>query len=167
MPTNLYGAGDNYHPENSHVIPALLRRFHEARVAGAARVAVWGSGTPRREFMTSDDMAAACVHLMSLPEERFATLTGSDEAATGVFDPPLINIGTGTDVTIAELARLVAEVVGYAGEIAFDASRPDGTPRKLMDVSRLAALGWRAPTPLAEGLRAAYADFVAHHAAAP
>ncbi|MBL8376636.1 MAG: GDP-L-fucose synthase [Burkholderiales bacterium] len=164
MPTNLYGPGDNYHPENSHVIPALLRRFHEARVAGAASVAVWGSGTPRREFMTSDDMAAACLFLMNLPEERFAGLMGSDEAATGIFDPPLVNIGVGTDVTIRELAGIVAETVGFTGEIVFDRTRPDGTPRKLMDVSRLEGLGWRAPTPLREGLALAYADFRARHA---
>lgn len=161
MPSNLYGPGDNYHPEHSHVIPGLIRRFHEARRDGASTVTVWGTGTPRREFLYSDDMAAACLHLMSLDEARYATLLGSDELATGVFDPPLVNIGTGEDVTIAELARRVAAVVGYEGEIAFDPSRPDGTPRKLMDVSKLNALGWRASTSLDEGLRRSYADFLA------
>ena len=161
MPTNLYGPGDNYHPTNSHVIPALIRRFHEARLRGDAEVSVWGSGTPRREFLYSDDMADACVFLMDLPDERFRALLGSDESRTGRFEPPLVNIGVGHDVTIAELAAQVAQVVGYAGRIAFDASKPDGTPRKLMDVGLLNAAGWTARTALDEGLRQAYADFVA------
>jgi GDP-L-fucose synthase len=161
MPTNLYGPGDNYHPEHSHVIPGLLRKFHDAKAAGARTVTVWGTGTPRREFLYSDDMARACLHLMSLDDASFATLLGSDEVATGRFEPPLVNVGTGEDVTIAELARRVAAVVGFEGEVAFDASRPDGTPRKLLDVSRLHALGWRASTPLDDGLRLAYADFLA------
>ncbi|BBZ96742.1 GDP-L-fucose synthase [Bradyrhizobium diazoefficiens] len=142
MPTNLYGPGDNYHPEYSHVVAALIRRFHEAKVSGAKGVVVWGTGTPRREFLYVDDMADACVHLMK-------TYSGAG----------LINIGTGEDITIAEFARVVAEVVGYSGEISFDTSRPDGTPRKLLDVSRLSGLGWRAATSLKHGLRQAYEDY--------
>ncbi len=144
MPTNLYGPGDTYHPEHSHVVAALVRRFHEAKVAGAPEVVVWGTGTPRREFLYVDDLADACVHLMR-------TYSGRD----------IVNIGTGEDIAIAEFARVVARVVGYEGRIAFDPSRPDGTPRKLVDVTRLTALGWRASTPLDEGLRRAYADFLA------
>ena len=159
MPTNLYGPGDNYHPTHSHVIPALLRKFHEAKAAGAAQVTVWGTGTPRREFLFSDDMASACCFLMNLPDERFAQLLGSDESVTGRFEPPLVNIGVGTDVTIAELAALVAKVVGYAGAIVYDASKPDGTPRKLMDVGLMKATGWQASTTLEDGLRVAYAEF--------
>ncbi|GAA0003915.1 GDP-L-fucose synthase [Bradyrhizobium diazoefficiens] len=143
MPTNLYGPGDNYHPEMSHVVAALIRRFHEAKVSGAKGVVVWGTGTPRREFLYVDDMADACVHLMK-------TYSGAG----------LINIGTGEDITIAEFARVVAEVVGYSGEISFDTSRPDGTPRKLLNVSRLAGLGWRATTSLEDGLKLAYAAYL-------
>ncbi|MBI5261246.1 MAG: GDP-L-fucose synthase [Bradyrhizobium sp.] len=146
MPTNLFGPGDNYHPEYSHVVAALIRRFHEAKLSGAASTVVWGTGTPRREFLYVDDLADACVHLMK---------TYSDEK--------LINIGTGKDITIAEFARVVAEVVGYRGEITFDTSRPDGTPRKLLDVSRLAQLGWRARTPLQEGIRLAYQAYLREH----
>jgi len=142
MPTNLYGPGDNYHPEYSHVVAALIRRFHEAKVSGAKNVVVWGTGTPRREFLYVDDMADACVHLMKTYSEA-----------------ELVNIGTGEDITIAEFARVVAEIVGYSGEISFDASRPDGTPRKLLDVSRLARLGWCAQTPLDYGMSQAYAAF--------
>ncbi|MHC2712401.1 GDP-L-fucose synthase [Bradyrhizobium diazoefficiens] len=149
MPTNLYGPGDNYHPEMSHVVAALIRRFHEAKVSGAKGVVVWGTGTPRREFLHVDDMADACVHLMK-------TYSGAG----------LINIGTGEDITIAEFARVVAEVVGYSGEISFDTSRPDGTPRKLLDVSRLAGLGWRATTSLEDGLKRAYAAYQAAQLAA-
>jgi GDP-L-fucose synthase len=163
MPTNLYGPGDNYHPTNSHVIPALLRKFHEAKLAGAPTVTVWGTGTPRREFLFSDDMADACVYLMNLPDARYQALLGSDESATGRFEPPLVNIGVGEDVTIAELAALVAKVVGYTGSIVYDSSKPDGTPRKLMDVSLLGAAGWRAQTGLEEGLAVAYAEFAQHH----
>ena len=164
MPTNLYGPGDNYHAQNSHVIPALLRKFHEAKQRGDRSVTVWGTGTPRREFMYSDDMADACVHLMTLPEDRFVALLGSDESVSGRFEPPLVNIGVGEDVTIAELAALVRDVTGYGGDIAFDTTKPDGTPRKLLDVQRLTQTGWRARTPLSEGLRRAYADFVGSQA---
>jgi GDP-L-fucose synthase len=156
MPTNLYGPRDNYHPENSHVIPALLRKLHEAKVLGAPGVCVWGTGTPRREFLYSDDMAAACLHIMQLDDQCFGSLLGSDGSADGRFDPPLTNVGFGGDVTIAELARSVASVVGYTGWIEFDSSKPDGTPRKLMDVTKLAKLGWRASIPLQKGLRMAY-----------
>ena len=161
MPTNLYGPGDNYHPTHSHVIPALIRKFHEARLRGDATVTVWGSGTPRREFLYSDDMADACVFLMALPDERYGALLGSDESVTGRFEPPLVNIGVGHDVTIAELAAVVQRVVGYAGHIVYDASKPDGTPRKLMDVGLINAAGWTASTALEDGLRVAYAEFVA------
>jgi GDP-L-fucose synthase len=139
MPTNLYGPGDNYHPEFSHVVAALIRRFHEAKLAGAANVVVWGTGTPRREFLYVDDLADACVHLMK-------TYSGMD----------MINIGTGEDLTIADFAGVVAAAVGYKGAISFDPSRPDGTPRKLLDVSRLNALGWCARTSLEDGIRLAY-----------
>jgi GDP-L-fucose synthase len=153
MPTNLYGPGDNYHPENSHVIPALVRRFHEARVAGAEEVVIWGSGKPMREFLYVDDMAAASVYVMNLPREVYDANTDPMHSH--------INVGTGEDVTIGELARLVGEVVGFRGRIVFDASKPDGTPRKLLDVSKLKALGWQASTPLQEGLRRAYDAFLA------
>jgi GDP-L-fucose synthase len=143
MPTNLYGPGDNYHPEYSHVVAALIRRFHEAKLSGAANVVVWGTGTPRREFLYVDDMADACIHLMR---------TYSDQE--------LVNIGTGEDITIAEFATLVAAEVGYSGEISFDSSKPDGTPRKLLDVSRLAGLGWRARTPLTDGIKLAYEAYL-------
>lgn len=159
MPTNLYGPGDNYHPENSHVIPALIRKFHEAKINGSPTVTVWGTGTPKREFMYSEDMADACVYLMNLPGEEYQTLLGSDEAKTGRFEPPLVNIGVGEDVTIRELAETVKQVVGFEGEIVFDTSKPDGTPRKLMDVSRLHAMGWRTGAGLKQGLASAYADF--------
>lgn len=159
MPTNLYGPGDNYHPENSHVIPALLRKFHEAKQRGDRTVTIWGTGTPRREFLYSDDMADACVFLMNLPDDRYTSLLGSDESKTGRFEPPLVNVGVGEDVTIKELAGLVGKVVGFDGELVFDTSKPDGTPRKLMDVSRLNGMGWRAATTLRSGLADAYRDF--------
>lgn len=162
MPTNLYGPGDNYHPENSHVIPALLRKFYEARIGKAPSVTVWGTGAPRREFLYSEDMADACVFLMNLPDEQYGELLGSDEAKSGRFEPPLVNIGVGEDVTIRELAETVGRVVGYAGEIVFDASKPDGTPRKLMDVGRLSRMGWRAKTTLENGLAMAFEDFSKH-----
>jgi GDP-L-fucose synthase len=161
MPTNLYGPGDNYHPTNSHVIPALLRKFHEAKLSGAPTVTVWGSGTPRREFLYSDDMADACVFLMNLSDERYTPLLGSDESVSGRFEPPLVNIGVGDDVTISDLAALVARVVGYSGRIVYDASKPDGTPRKLMDVGLLNRAGWKASTGLEGGLKIAYAEFSA------
>lgn len=154
MPTNLYGPGDNYHPDNSHVVPALLRRFHEAKCSGAAQVAIWGSGQPRREFLYVDDMAAASVHVMELSRTDYASHTEPMHSH--------INVGSGADISIADVARLIAGVVGYDGAITFDASKPDGTPCKLLDVSRLNALGWRASTPLALGLRYAYAAFLAH-----
>ncbi|MHB8916085.1 MAG: GDP-L-fucose synthase family protein [Thiobacillus sp.] len=157
MPTNLYGPGDNYHPENAHVIPALLRRFHEAKEANASSVTVWGTGTPKREFMYSEDMADACVFLMNLPDAQFNPLLGQDRN-DGL--PPLMNIGVGEDLSIRELAQLVKKIVGFTGEIRFDASQPDGTPRKLMDVGRLNAMGWRAHTSLDAGLALAYQDFL-------
>jgi GDP-L-fucose synthase len=160
MPTNLYGPGDNYHAENSHVIPALLRKFHEAKAARSPTVRVWGTGKPLREFLYSDDMADACVFLMNLPDPVFTPLLGQDRN-DGL--PPLVNIGAGWDLSIAQLARLIGKTVGFEGEIVFDSSMPDGTPRKLLDVSRLSALGWKARTPLDEGLAAAYADFLSAH----
>ena len=160
MPTNLYGPGDNYHPQNSHVIPALLRKFHEAKQRGDKSVTVWGTGTPRREFLYSDDMADACVHLMTLNDADYTRLLGSDESVSGRFEPPLVNIGVGTDVTIAELAQLVRDITGFVGNIEFDTSKPDGTPRKLMDVSLVSSAGWTARTDLATGLARAYQDFI-------
>ncbi len=158
MPTNLYGPGDNYHPENSHVIPALIRRFHEAKLASAPSVTVWGTGTPKREFLYSEDMADACVYLMNLSDEQFVPLLGQDRN-DGL--PPLMNIGVGHDLTIRELAETVATSVGYAGRLEFDASKPDGTPRKLMNVDRLNAMGWTATTAMQDGLAVAYRDFLA------
>jgi GDP-L-fucose synthase len=154
MPTNLYGPGDNYHPENSHVIPALIRRFHEAKLAQAPSVAIWGSGTPKREFLYVDDMAAASVHVMNLPKPTYDQHT----------NPMLshINVGYGTDVSIAEAAQTIAQVVGYRGAVSFDSSKPDGTPRKWMDSSRLNSLGWQAQVPLLQGLTQAYQDFLTH-----
>lgn len=152
MPTNLYGPGDNYHPENSHVIPALLRRFHEAKVKQIAGVAIWGSGKPFREFLYVDDMASASVHVMNLPKSIY------DEHTTPMQSH--INVGFGSDVTIAQLARTVGKVVGYQGEITFDATKPDGAPRKLMDSARLNALGWHAKVDLDAGLMLAYQDFL-------
>jgi len=143
MPTNLYGPGDNYHPEYSHVVAALIRRFHEAKLARTPDVVVWGTGTPRREFLYVDDMADACVHLMKT------------YSAAG-----MVNVGVGEDITIAEFARLVADAVGYAGMIRFDTTRPDGTPQKLLDVSRLTALGWRARTSLKDGIKLAYQAYL-------
>ena len=157
MPTNLYGPGDNYHPENSHVIPALIRKFHEAKQANAKDVVVWGTGTPRREFLYSEDMADACVVLMNLPDEQFVPLLGQDRN-NGL--PPLMNVGVGQDLTIRELAETVKKVVGFEGVIVFDRTKPDGTPRKLLDVGRLNAMGWSATTSLQSGLAVAYQDFI-------
>jgi GDP-L-fucose synthase len=160
MPTNLYGPGDNYHPENSHVIPGLIRRFHEAARDGMKEVVVWGTGTPRREFLYCDDLSDACVFLMNLPDEPFQGLLGSDEVTTGRFAPPLVNAGVGMDITIKELAELVAQVVGFEGEVRFDVSKPDGTPRKVLDIDCLRQLGWSPSVALEVGLRAAYEDFL-------
>jgi GDP-L-fucose synthase len=146
MPTNVYGPGDNYHPENSHVVAALIRRFHEAKQSGSPTVTVWGTGTPRREFIFVDDLADACILVL----ERYAE------------ESPL-NIGTGEDIMIIDLARLIARVIGYRGELVFDMSRPDGTPQKLLNISRLKALGWKAKTPFTLGLERSYADFLARH----
>lgn len=151
MPTNLYGPGDNYHPENSHVIPALIRRFHEAKLAGAETVVIWGTGTPRREFLYVDDMAAASVHVMELDRTRYAAHTEPMQSH--------INVGTGTDVTIGKLAELVGKTIGYSGHIEFDATKPDGTPRKLLDSQRLVSLGWQPVTSLETGLAVTYEHF--------
>ncbi len=148
MPTNLYGPGDNYHPQNSHVLPALIRRFHEARVAGKTEVVAWGTGTPRREFLHVDDLADACAFLLKQDNP-----------------PDWVNVGTGTDVTIKELTETVADVTGFTGTITWDSSKPDGTPRKLMDVSRLTALGWQARIALRAGLEKTYATFLAEQEA--
>lgn len=154
MPTNLYGPHDNFHPENSHVIPALLRRFHEAVLRGDEEVVIWGSGTPMREFLHVDDMAAASIHVMQLDEATYQTHTQAMLSH--------INVGTGKDCTIRELAETVARVTGFKGSLSFDSSKPDGTPRKLMDVSRLKALGWEASIGLEEGLNDAYQWFLGH-----
>ncbi|MBB3179448.1 GDP-L-fucose synthase [Variovorax sp. Sphag1AA] len=151
MPTNLYGPGDNYHPQNSHVLPAMIRRFHEAKTSDAPSVVIWGTGTPKREFLYVDDLASACVHIMDLPREVYA-------AHTEVMSSH-INIGSGEDQSIAELAQLVSEVVGYRGSIQYDTSKPDGTPRKLLDISRIRQLGWMPRVPLHEGIAKAYEDF--------
>lgn len=157
MPTNLYGPGDNYHPENSHVIPALIRKFHEAKVNKENTVEVWGSGQPRREFLYSEDMANACIYLMGLAKERFQSLLAANR---NDGTPPLINIGSGSDLTIEDLATLIKKVVEFEGEIKFDPSAPDGTLRKLMDSSKLNALGWNLNTSLKSGLAISYTDFV-------
>lgn len=146
MPTNLYGYNDNYHPQNSHVLPALIRKFHEAKINGTAEVVVWGSGSPMREFLFADDLADACYFLMQTYNENH-----------------LINIGTGTDLTIKDLALLIQKVVGFEGTLTFDSSKPDGTPRKLMDVSKLHSLGWKHQVELEEGIRLAYKDFLNKH----
>jgi GDP-L-fucose synthase len=148
MPTNLYGPGDNYHPANSHVLPALIRRFHEAKLAAAPEVVAWGTGSPMREFLHVDDLAEACAHLLALENP-----------------PDWVNVGTGTDVTIKELTETVAAVTGFAGRIRWDTTKPDGTPRKLMDVSKLAGLGWRAKIALRDGIERTYASFLAEQAA--
>ena len=160
MPTNLYGPGDSYHPENSHVIPALIRKFHEARVRGDKVVTVWGTGTPRREFMYSEDMADACVFLMNLPDSGYDALLGSDETRSGKFEPPLINVGVGHDVTIRELVETIGDVIGFSGDLVFDTSKPDGPPRKLMDVTKLHSLGWQARTSFRNGIESAFSAYL-------
>lgn len=156
MPTNLYGTGDNYHPENSHVIPALIRRFHESKVNSAVKVTIWGTGTPCREFLYVDDMAAASVHVMNLTKSTY------DQHTSAMLSH--INVGSGSDITISELAQTVSKVVGFRGDIDFDTSKPDGAPRKLMDSSRLKSLGWQAKISLHEGLSLAYQDFLKNKA---
>ena len=152
MPTNLYGPGDNYHQENSHVIPGLIRRFHEAKISGAPSVTIWGTGKPRREFLYVDDMAAASVYVMQLPKAKYEQYTQPMQSH--------VNVGSGSDVTISELAQAIAQTVGYTGKIEFDATKPDGTPRKWMDSKRLNDLGWQAHVSLLEGLKLAYQDFI-------
>lgn len=153
MPSNLYGPGDNYDLNNSHVLPALIRKLTEAREQGRESVTLWGTGTPRREFLYSDDLAGACLFLLNLPEEKFVAL------ADGKKGPPLINVGWGKDVSICELAAMIADIVGFKGTIAFDSSKPDGTPRKLLDVSRITRLGWKPSVSLRQGLELAHAAF--------
>lgn len=157
MPTNLYGIGDNYDLQNSHVLPALIRKIHQAKFGKSDHVTVWGTGTPRREFLYSEDLAEACVFLMELQDDQFLELLNHAKA------PALINIGCGEDLTIREAAELIKQVVEFSGKLKFDSSKPDGTPRKLLDVTRLHALGWRHRTPFLEGIRATYADFLARN----
>jgi len=152
MPTNLYGPGDNYHPENSHVIPALIRRFHEAKVLNKQDVSIWGTGTPRREFLYVDDMASACIHVMNLDKDVYDKYTSPMQSH--------INVGYGEDITISDLADAISETVGYSGEIKFDTSKPDGVPRKLLDSKKLNLLGWKPQFNLKNGLDKAYADFL-------
>jgi GDP-L-fucose synthase len=154
MPTNLYGPGDNYHPENSHVIPALIRRFHEGKLLSNPAVTIWGTGTPKREFLYVDDMAAACIHVMNIDKSTYEANTLPMQSH--------INVGSGDDITIADLAIAVSEAVGYTGEIKFDPSKPNGTPRKLMDSARLNSLGWKPYVNLKDGLKKAYEDFMSH-----
>jgi len=161
MPANLYGPGDNYHPSNSHLVPALIRKMHEAKTSGQREVVLWGTGTPRRELLYSDDAADACIFLAALAPERFNELACDQDA------PPLANIGSGQDMTVREIAELVAEVVGVQPKLRFDASKPDGTPRKVLDITRLANLGWKPRTNLLDGLRQAYLDFCASCAESP
>lgn len=156
MPTNLYGPGDSYDLNNSHVLPALIRKMHEAAKAGAAEVAIWGTGKPMREFLYSEDMAEACVHLFALPQPQFAELITDRQ-------PPLVNIGYGEDLSIAELAQTVARVVGFRGQLRYDSSKPDGTPRKLLDSARINALGWKPRTRIEAGIALAYKDFLSRY----
>lgn len=160
MPTNLYGPGDNYDLRTSHVLPAMIRKFHEAKVRGDAEVPLWGTGAPRREFLCSDDMAEACVHLMALPAE---TITPMLDASA----PPLVNVGCGSDLSIRELSEVVRSVVGGDAKVRWDTSKPDGTPQKLLDTTKLARLGWRPRIELREGIRRAYDDFLRRSAASP
>jgi GDP-L-fucose synthase len=160
MPTNLYGPNDNYDPEHSHVLPALLQRIHRAKLAGDRKVVVWGTGAVRREFLHSDDMASACLCLMSLRDQEFQALSSSTSEA------PLVNVGCGEDLTIRELAELIAEIVGFRGQLVFDTTKPDGTPRKLLDISRIRALGWHPTTSLRQGLESVYLQYAAQAATA-
>ena len=155
MPTNLYGPGDYYHPEHSHVVPALIRRLHEAKVNGANAVAIWGTGTPRREFLHVDDMAAASVHVMNMPKTQYDMLTEPMRSH--------LNVGYGSDISIGELARLIQKIIEFEGNLIFDTSKPDGTPRKWMDSSRILSTGWTPRVEIEEGLRSAYADFISNH----
>jgi GDP-L-fucose synthase len=157
MPTNLYGPGDSYDLNNSHVLPALVRKMHEAMNGGLEEAVIWGTGSPMREFLYSADMAEACVYLLELPDEKF-------EEFVSDTSPPLVNIGYGEDQSIAELARTVARVVGFRGRLRFDTSKPDGTPRKLLDSARINALGWRPRTRIDAGIAAAYKDFLSRYA---
>jgi GDP-L-fucose synthase len=157
MPTNLYGPGDNYDLQNSHVLPALIRKMHEAKARGEKRVVLWGTGNPTREFLYSDDLADACIFLMNLPDERWNDFMREDE-------PPLINVGAGANITIRDLAHLVGEAVGFDGQIEWDTSRPDGTPQRLLDTSKMSALGWAPKIGLREGIRLAYRDFLTRFA---
>ncbi len=154
MPTNLYGPSDNYDLQTSHVLPALIRKVHEAIIHGEEQLTVWGTGNPLREFLYSDDMADACVHLMNLPHDEFVRLTANES------EPPMVNIGLGTDITIRELAETIASVLGFEGRIVFDTSKPDGTPRKLLDSTRLFSFGWRPKIELRQGIRLAYDNFL-------
>lgn len=155
MPTNLYGVGDNYHPENSHVVPALIRRLHEAKVSGANEVTIWGTGRPRREFLNVDDMATASIHVMEMPKAQYDTLTEPMRSH--------LNVGYGSDISIGELAYLIQKITGFAGNLVFDSSKPDGTPRKWMDSSRLLSTGWKPSIIIEDGLRLAYANFLSNH----
>jgi len=159
MPTNLYGPADNYDAETSHVVPALIRKMHEAKTSGGKKVVLWGTGTPRREFLYSDDLARACLFLMNLDDPSYDSLVASEE------EPPLINIGSGRDQTVRDLAELAAAVVGYSGELRFDPTKPDGVPRKLLDISRLSSLGWQPTVGLCEGMVLSYRDFLERHGA--
>ncbi len=161
MPTNLYGPGDNYHAENSHVIPGLVRKFCEAKLRNDPEVVVWGTGTPRREFMHSSDMASACLFVMNLHDKKFDSLLGEHSLDAVEINPPLLNIGVGTDITIKELAALLKEVSGFSGKVLYDLSKPDGAPRKLLDISKIEKLGWKAKIPLREGLAQAVEQFMA------
>jgi len=154
MPTNMYGLGDNYHPQNSHVLPALIRRVHQAKIDNSPTIEIWGSGKPLREFLYADDMAEACVYMMNLSPNEYEKIIGDE-----LNEPPLINLGSGWEYSIKELAQAICKTIGYEGELIFDTSKPDGTPRKLLDCSRLSRIGWRARTTLDEGLKITYMDF--------
>lgn len=160
MPTNLYGPGDNYDLQNSHVLPAIIRKMHEAKVGGEKKVIAWGTGSPRREFLYSDDMADACIFLMNLPEDKYSVALRVQTSDLGYSLAPLINIGCGQDQTIRTLVNMVKDVVGFKGEIEWDSTKPDGTMQKLLDVSRLSAMGWKPATPLREGIEKAYRDYL-------